>query len=383
MAEVQLGRYAGPYERPPFENQFIQSPIGLVPKDKGKKTRLIFNLSYPRGGDSVNAGIPKEACSVKYPSFNEAVLRCIDEGVNCFTGKSNMSAAFCQVSVRPSDYWLLVMKAEDPQTGKTWFFIDKCLPFGSSISCAIFQAISDGISFIVMVRANGKVNINYLDDYLFVTALKKHCGTQLRIFLQTCEELGFPVALEKTAWGERIIVFSGLLLDLQKQIIGIPTDKICKTLDLVEYFWNKVNKNVTVLKFQQLCGSLNFLCRAILPGRAFLRRLYAMTQGCQLKPHHHVHISQENRMDLLIWKKFLTNPVCFARPFVDPLPLKADEIDMYSDSSRNFELGFGAFCRPKWVCAQWDTFCAEVKPSIEYLELFALTVGVLNWIRMF
>ena len=45
MAEVKLGRYAGPFEKPPFEF-FIQSPIGLVLKDGGKKTRLIFHLSY-------------------------------------------------------------------------------------------------------------------------------------------------------------------------------------------------------------------------------------------------------------------------------------------------------------------------------------------------
>ena len=37
MTEVKAGRYAGPYEEPPFK-YFIQSPIGLVPKDKGKKT---------------------------------------------------------------------------------------------------------------------------------------------------------------------------------------------------------------------------------------------------------------------------------------------------------------------------------------------------------
>ena len=49
MKEVELKRVAGPFERPPFDNYF-QSLIGLVPKDGGKKTRLIFHLSYPRNG---------------------------------------------------------------------------------------------------------------------------------------------------------------------------------------------------------------------------------------------------------------------------------------------------------------------------------------------
>ena len=37
MKETEAGRYTGPFEKPPFDT-FIQSPIGLVPKDKGKKT---------------------------------------------------------------------------------------------------------------------------------------------------------------------------------------------------------------------------------------------------------------------------------------------------------------------------------------------------------
>ena len=72
MVEVKANRYAGPYKEIPFK-YYIQSPIGLVPKDKGKKTRLIFHLSYPKKGASVNAGIPEDLCSVKYPDFMEAV----------------------------------------------------------------------------------------------------------------------------------------------------------------------------------------------------------------------------------------------------------------------------------------------------------------------
>ena len=43
MVEVKAKRYAGPFKKIPYKN-YIQSPVGLVPKDKGKKTRLIFHL---------------------------------------------------------------------------------------------------------------------------------------------------------------------------------------------------------------------------------------------------------------------------------------------------------------------------------------------------
>ena len=44
MKEVHLNRVAGPFDSIPFEN-YIQSPIGLVPKAGGKMI-LIFHLSY-------------------------------------------------------------------------------------------------------------------------------------------------------------------------------------------------------------------------------------------------------------------------------------------------------------------------------------------------
>ena len=49
MKEVKEKRYAGPFSEIPFEF-YIQSPIGLVPKDGGKKTRLIFQPVLPKGG---------------------------------------------------------------------------------------------------------------------------------------------------------------------------------------------------------------------------------------------------------------------------------------------------------------------------------------------
>ena len=79
MIEIKAKRYAGPFEKIPFKN-YIQSPIGLVPKDKGCKTHLIFHLSFPKGGDSVNSAIPEEECRVTYPDFSDAVKMCLSAG---------------------------------------------------------------------------------------------------------------------------------------------------------------------------------------------------------------------------------------------------------------------------------------------------------------
>ena len=121
MKEVQLKRYAGPFRQVPFKN-YIQSPIGLVPKDGGTQTRLIFHLSYPRNGKckSVNANTDPKLCKVKYPEFMDAIQLCLNEGRFCHLGRSDMRMAFRNLCIRRDHWHYLVMKAKDPET-KEWF----------------------------------------------------------------------------------------------------------------------------------------------------------------------------------------------------------------------------------------------------------------------
>ena len=89
------------------------------------------------------------------------------------------------------------------------------------------------------------------------------------------------------------------------------------------------------------------------------------------------------RDDLLMWLKFLQQPAVFCRPFMDFSKfIIADEVDMYSNASG--KLGMGALCGEEWMYKMWPAhFLQKYKPSIEYLELFAVTAGVLAWIHKF
>ena len=125
MKEVELKRFAGPFLEPPFP-EFIQSPIGLVPKDGGCKTRLIFHLSYPRSKTeklSVNANTPAEYSSVKYKDLDEAVKLCLKQGPGCAAGKSDLSSAFRQLGIAKQFWKLLVMKARKSANKKLGLFL--------------------------------------------------------------------------------------------------------------------------------------------------------------------------------------------------------------------------------------------------------------------
>ena len=114
--------------------------------------------------------------------------------------------------------------AENPITKKWQFFVDKCLPFGASISYAHFQRVSDALKHIIQVRTNSPVT-NYLDDFLFIALTILRCNFLLQQFLDLCQEIGFPIALEKTEWANEIIVFLGILLDGRHYILSVPIEK--------------------------------------------------------------------------------------------------------------------------------------------------------------
>ena len=382
MKEVKLNRYAGPFKDIPFDS-YIQSPIGLVPKDGGKDTRLIFHLSYPRGkGISVNANTPEEMCKVKYPDFNDAIQLCIQAGKNCFIAKSDMQSAFRNLGIRKKDWKYLIMKATSPFDGKTYYFVDKCLPFGASISCSHFQRFSNAINHIVKWKIEKKL-VNYLDDFLFVALLKWLCNRQVKTFLEVCSIIQFPVSMEKTFWATTKLTFLGMLIDTINQTVSIPIEKVQKALKLLAEVLEKKSKKITLNQLQKICGFLNFLGKCVIPGRAFTRRLYAYTANDKLKPHHHIRINTEMRGDLEMWFSFLNHPAVYCRPFLDfSKTIQADEIDMYSDASG--KIGMGALCGADWMMQLWDDeFIRKYRPSIEYLELFGVVAGVLAWIHRF
>ena len=213
------------------------------------------------------------------------------------------------------------------------------------------------------------------------------CNQLTQIFLQICKEVSFPISEGKTEFATIRIVFLGMLLDGQNLIIAVPEDKRIKTLSLLHHFLQR--KKCTVKDMQQLSGLLNFLNRAIVPGRVFMRRMYnkyasIADKSTNLKAYHHINLDSEFRSDCRVWEQFLATLLSKAinRPFSDWDPT-CEPVDrqFFSDASRNPELGFGCLIdNQRWTAGQWEVgFIDKYKPSIEYLELYAICVGLFTW----
>ena len=115
----------------------------------------------------------------------------------------------------------------------------------------------------------------------------------------------------KTVWACSQLVFLGILLDGQNLVLSIPLEKRSKALKMLGHLMSK--KLCTIKELQKLTGFLNFLTKAVFPGRAFTRRIYAKYAGCVmpksgngLKHYHHIRLDQEFKFDCEVWRLFLS-----------------------------------------------------------------------------
>ena len=262
-----------------------------------------------------------------------------------FLSKADAKSAFRILPLRISLWPWLVMFVVNPKMGRKQYFVDKCLPFGASISCALFQRFLNALCHVTYFRTCSppKRITNYLDDFLFVAITLFRCNQMVKKFMEMCEEFSVPIANDKTEWGTVRLVFLDILMDGEFMICSIPEDKHNKAINLLKTMLEK--KKATVQDLQSLCGYLNFLSKAIFPGRAFTRRMYSkfanvvnLKQGrnsgidesqavllksnFKLKRHHHVKLDQEFKVDCQVWLQFLTHhklSKVVNRPMIDTL----------------------------------------------------------------
>ena len=227
---------------------------------------------------------------------------------------------------------------------------------------------------------------NYLNDFLFVHYLCRVCEELLHTFLRICGTIKLPVAMEKTEFPMEVIVFLGIWLNGKMLKLIVPQDKVTKALHQLNRILDK--KSATVKELQQLTGTLNFLTRAIVPGRVFTRRIYAKYSGkeniqiAQLKQHHHIRMDKETKQDCHMWKLFLENQAAVNRPFMDfaDVEVTANILNFWTDASKNKIFGFSCVFGNEWTFGKWElNFIHKEDPSIAFLELFTLCVGVFTW----
>ena len=367
--EVELGRLLALPSLPRLSPPLLQiSPFGAIPKKyKPDKWRLIVDLSSPKGY-SVNDAIASELCSVSYTSVDRAVDFVKHLGEGCLLAKLDLKEAYRAVPVHPSDQRLLAVLWQ----GTT--YLDRALPFGLRSAPKLFSALTDAMMWMLYERGI-EMALHYLDDFLILgPAGSPLCGQALQTTLTLCDELGFPVALEKTEGPATTLTFLGIEIDSVAGQVRLPHDKLERLLTTINQ-WMKQADDPTPRgtgkkrELLSLIGLLTHAATVVRPGRAFLRGLIDATAAVQ-DLEHWVHLNRSARADIAWWHTFLRtwNGISVMPPSNEPFII-------VSDASGGW--GCGAMYANLWFQLQWPEkwYTVAIAPK----ELVPIVMAVILW----
>ena len=382
--DVRAGKKAGPFARPPFPN-FCVSPIGCVPKKDASgtinpnKVRVIHHLSYPHGGDSVNASILEEPLCL--PTFGHAARTVARLGKGCLLIKLDVSAAYKQIPVRREDWPLL---------GFFWeggYYYERVLPFGLRSSCRLWDLYAAALHYFLYHQLGTKCQrevIHYVDDFLFVVEPGKEAEAlqMLRAAVAMCAKLGLPLADDKTEGPITCLTFLGIELDTIAMEARLPAARLARLKQLMVEWGSKTH--ATCKEIQSLAGLLNFAAQVVRPGRFYISSLYkraAEMQRLDAKANHSWRVTRPMRDDLDWWAKQLQdwNGVSV---LYDAEWLASDRIELFTDACED---GFGAVFGTEWFAGRWSpAIWGEAvhelsTRSMPFLELYALVAAATVW----
>ena len=370
--EINLGRVAGPFDVPPLPNLQCH-PVGVVPKKHSTDWRTIYHLSYPEG-DSINDYIPKDPYSLQYVRVDDAIRIIKSLGPGSFMAKTDLKSAFRLIPVHPGNWHLL---------GIYWqsqYYVDLYLPFGLRSAPYLFNQLSDALEWILINNYHLRNVIHILDDFFIAEASRQQCLSSFSTLLRFFMSVRAPVVASKTLGPSQVLEFMGIELDSTRMEARLPEDKLLRTRALLNSFNGR--RSVRLLELQSLIGTLQFACKAVVPGRTFLQRMIDLTRGVHNR-FHHIRLNKEFFKDLKMWKAFLAgwNGRSF---FLDTTVTPSPDMHLYTDASGT--IGFGGYFNGKWFQGKWPPHMHLNKDrgiSIEWQELFPIVVACAIWFPHF
>ncbi|CAC5362511.1 unnamed protein product [Mytilus coruscus] len=273
------------------------SPIGLVNKSDGS-FRLIMHLSFPNGCN-VNDFFNSNETSVRYTSFDEVIDMMSSLGKGARLGVQDIKSAFRLLPISPGDFDLLGIYFDGN------VYVDKSLPFVCSIGCALFEKFSSFLQWLVVSSAGKRAVKHYLDDFIFGgSAISDDCLVLMKIFTELCNELGVPIAEDKTIHPTTRLTFLGFEKDTVDMVVRIPVATLIKLRSQLQPM--TIKRKIKFKDFESLLGLLAFCSRAVPSSRAFLRRFYDVIASFRVKkPFFSVRITSEIRKNVMFKAKHI------------------------------------------------------------------------------
>ena len=156
-------------------------------------------------------------------------------------------------------------------------------------------------------------------------------------------KLRLPLSAKKTASPSNVLEYLGLILDSLRMEALLPLDKVSRITNIIKSFQSRTS--CTKQELLSLLGHLNFSCRVIHPGPAFVPYLIGLFFTVK-ELHHHVKITTKCCWDLKMESIFLRlwNGISF---FLDDEETTATQLQFLTDATLSC---FWCYYGGKWFC---------------------------------
>ena len=240
----------------------------------------------------------------------------------------------------------------------------------------------------------------YVDDFLVLAPTREECEQAKCTLVQLLLDLGFTLSAQKIVGPERTMVFLGLELSTRhpttgKMQVHVPKDKMEKAQAKA----NKLltTKTVTRHQLESAVGYFRHIAAAILPVKAFLRRMRDALAQAAAHRHATIPMTRDLELDLRFWAanahEFNGTAVILEEPTLHPGYLATDA---------SGEIGMGGFFDERTFSVRWtdlrhhhqrlpahvrkwnirklwpDPRCPN-RSHINYKELYAIFWALLLW----
>lgn len=152
-------------------------------------------------------------------------------GQSALMAKRDLKSAYRILPIRVEDYPLLGIKVGNS------YYVDKFLPMGLSQGANLFEKFSMFLHDLVAKKAGANTIAHLLDDFLFAGKQGSNtCWNLVSTMEQTCQELGIPIAEEKSVNPTTVMVFLGLEINTCDMTVRIPFHKIKELEAIITVF---------------------------------------------------------------------------------------------------------------------------------------------------
>ena len=291
-------------------------------------------------------------------------------GLGSYTAKTYLKSAFRLIPIHPGDWHLM---------GIYWqsqYYVDLYLPFCLRSAPFLFNQFSDALEWILQNNYGLQHVLHSLNDFFVAEPTRLKCLTSFSTLLRVFMTLQAPVVVSKTLGPSQELEFMGIVLDSIRMEARLPDDKLNRAGEILNSFTQR--RSVRLFELQSLVGTLQFACKALVPGRTFLQRMINLTKGVASR-FHHISLNKEFFKDLKMWKAFLANSngrSFFLNTTVTPSP----QMELYTDASGT--IGYGGYFNGKLFQGRWLRHMQLSRVtgiSIEWQELFPIVVACAIW----